>query len=383
MKVIDGKEWVCLREICEEAAVLPGPEGQVRAKAVYFSSMDALHKGAMHFAGYFSDLHSRGMVYGSSDPDAFYFDPACGDLHVRADAAVAAEGTAVEPDAAVMNEFLAPELVEALSGDEEGRETACWTVETDWYFMAVFLFEYFYHTGSPFEGKLMVNHCFLSPAEKELFRAREGIFCMEPGSHDNSPVPGIQDKLIRFWKEYPEDLGKMFQKAFLSGGSLIHLRPTEIDWKQSVVRLMMDYKDCSCGFHGYSAKLISKEDGTRVCPGCGKVYYPMSDGLDWILLSAGARLYECQTGLNAFDTETVTGQVVENRNRKGLFGIKNVSDGVWRGFFPNRETKEITKGMAIPIWSGMTLRFERGEDWTLRMTAFSEESEDDNHEQAE
>ena len=191
---------------------------------------------------------------------------------------------------------------------------------------------------------------------------------MEPGDHGNEPVRGIQDRLIRYWDEYPDKLQKVFQRAFLSGGNLINLRPTELDWKQIIVEMMMDYKTCSCGFRGFSARLIGKENGILLCPGCGKVYYPLSDGLNRILLTEGGQLYECQTGLDPLDYETVTGQIVENRRKKGLFGIKNLSDGFWRGFYPDGSTREIHHGQAIPIWEGMTLAFERGENWTLRVS---------------
>ena len=75
---------------------------------------------------------------------------------------------------------------------------------------------------------------------------------MEPGEEENIPVKGIQDKLIQYWNEYPEILQKMFQKAFLDGGRLRELRPTEVDWKQLLVRMAMDYKSCHCGFRGFS-----------------------------------------------------------------------------------------------------------------------------------
>ena len=213
----------------------------------------------------------------------------------------------------------------------------------------------------------MVNRVFLSPEEKELFRAREGAFCMEPGDHENGPVTGIQDKLIRYWQEYPDFLQKMFQRAFLSGGIMEQLRPTDVDWKQVLVHMAMDYKECACGFRGFSFRLLPQENKTFACPKCGKIYYPLSDGLDRILLAPGEKLYACQTGRKPFDKDTVTGLVVENRQHRGLFGIKNVSEGEWRGFFPDHTTKYINKGQVIPIWSGMTLSFERGEDWTLRV----------------
>ena len=362
-----------LSEIREEqAAFRSGSGGETEKKTIYFDSMQAMLKGAFHFVSLFSAWHNQGLVYGSSDESRFYFDLATGDLHCNGEDLLVKEGDPVQAEGLSAHEFLAPELVELFDRKEgetgTGAHEESWTLETDWYFMAVYLFEYFYHTGSPFEGKEMVNHCFLSPIEEELHRAREGVFCMEPGDHGNEPVRGIQDRLIRYWDEYPDKLQKVFQRAFLSGGNLINLRPTELDWKQIIVEMMMDYKTCSCGFRGFSARLIGKENGILLCPGCGKVYYPLSDGLNRILLTEGGQLYECQTGLDPLDYETVTGQIVENRRKKGLFGIKNLSDGFWRGFYPDGSTREIHHGQAIPIWEGMTLAFERGENWTLRVS---------------
>ena len=51
------------------------------------------------------------------------------------------------------------------------------------------------------------------------------------------------------------------------------------------------------------------------------------------------------------DKETVTGLIVENRQKKGLYGIKNVSQGVWRGFYPDGKIKDIPNGQGIPIWT--------------------------------
>ncbi len=195
--------------------------------------MNAMIEGAFQFARFFEEIHQKGKVYCSVSPDVFYFNLKNGAFHFEGEELLG-EAYVKEPDAAEIEftEFLAPELAEALAEEQEKllseteeQETLetfkeCYSLETDRYFMAVYLFEYFFHTGSPFEGKKMVNRCFLSPEEKELFRAREGRFCMEPGEEENIPVKGIQDKLIQYWNEYPEILQKMFQKAFLDGEGL-------------------------------------------------------------------------------------------------------------------------------------------------------------------
>lgn len=421
MSEFNKKGWVSLAQICEERQIVIDAEtGKKVLRPAYFSSMQAMIEGAFQFARFFEEIHQKGQVYCSISPDVFYFNLKSGAFHFDGEEFLGAAYTK-EPDAEAteFTEFLAPELVESLvenlnsyrnkkqraedlsvdaaekqdaeikslSADiaEDGAEFTpfreCYSLESDRYFMAVYLFEYFFHTGSPFEGKKMVNRCFLSPEEKELFRAREGRFCMEPGEEENIPVKGIQDKLIQYWNEYPEILQKMFQKSFLDGGRLRELRPTEVDWKQLLVRMSMDYKSCHCGFHGFSYRLIQKENGTLSCPKCGKIYYPLTNGMDRILLAEGEKLYECQTGRNPMDKDTVTGLIVENRQKKGLYGIKNVSQGVWRGFYPDGKIKDIPNGQGIPIWSGMSVRFELGEEWNLRLMQQTEERKEDEDEQ--
>lgn len=369
--------WASLREICDETRTVADETGRRVKKTACFSTMKALLEGAFHLVEYFEKLHREGEVFRSDSADMFRFSLATGEMQRREPAKKEKEMGRTEDETAAadvllaagpveINEFLAPELVECIKEGTTAEELP-FTVETDQYFMAVFLFEYFFHTGSPFEGKKMVNRCFLSPLEKEVFRAEQGQFCMDLGENENTPVKGIQDKLIHYWEEYPDILKKMFQRAFMDGGTLCELRPTEVDWKQTLVRLMMDYQVCGCGFQGFSNRLRPKENGTLLCPVCGKTYYVLSDGMNRILLAEGVKLYACQTGRDAFDKDTVTAVVAENRQKKGLYGIKNVSRGVWRGLFPDGSTREIKEGQGIPIWNGMQVRFETGEEWSLRL----------------
>lgn len=374
---------VSLKEIIGERRTIKTPEGKEAAEPVYFSSMEAMLKGAMAFVDFFAGIHKENKVYCGNSPKDFLFDLATGDMEYTGNTQirkVEPEKFGVEADdetSLALSEFLAPELVLAM----EEEEKLIFTMETDRYFVSVFLFEYFYHTGSPFEGKMMVNRCFLSPYEKEKFRAENGRFCMDVGEEENAPVKGIQDKLIRYWREYPDILGKMFQRAFLSGGLLLELRPTDVDWKQVLVELFMNYKSCGCGFHGYAGKLEKNENGAYQCPKCKKIYYPLSNGLHRILLAREEQLYECRTGKDSFDVNTVTGVIVENKKQKGLYGIKNVSQGIWRGLYPDGKTKEIRNGQVIPIWNGMQIRFEVGEEWTLRLINKTEERKEIEYEQ--
>ncbi len=385
MDTFNNKMTASLADICEEKRIIEEPDtGKSTEKSVYFASMRKLIQGALSLVEFFEHIHNNGYVYGSNDTEPFRFNLETGELIRDADRYLVKAYEVLPPgqyeDRLILNEFLAPELVESCASGKEVQ----FTMETDWYFLSVFLFEYFFHTGSPFEGKMMVNRCFLSPLEKEMYRVENGQFCMDLGEVTNTPVKGIQDKLIRYWAEYPQILHRMFQRAFLEGGNLSNLRPTEIDWKQLLVRLTLDYQICGCGFQGFSFRLTEKDNGTLACPKCGKKYYPLTNGMDRILLKEGGKLYACQTGRDPFNKDTVTGLIVENKRKKGLYGIKNISKGVWRGMYPDNTVKEIGYGQGIPIWNGMRLRFELGEDWTLFLRQpieLYEESEVEEHEQ--
>ena len=73
-------------------------------------------------------------------------------------------------------------------------------------------------------------------------------------------------------------------------------------------------------------------------------------------LYPGLKLYRCYTE-KAEDYETVTGEVIENRNKKGLFGIKNLSGKTWQTVFPNGEIREVPPGAGAPIWKGLKIDF--------------------------
>ena len=159
--------WVSLAQICEERQlVIDAETGKKVLRPAYFSSMNALIEGAFQFARFFEEIHQKGKVYCSVSPDVFYFNLKNGAFHFEGEELLG-EAYVKEPDAAEIEftEFLAPELAEALAEEQEKllseteeQETLetfkeCYSLETDRYFMAVYLFEYFFHTGSPFEGK--------------------------------------------------------------------------------------------------------------------------------------------------------------------------------------------------------------------------------------
>ena len=149
--------WGSLAQICEERQlVIDAETGKKVLRPAYFSSMNAMIEGAFQFARFFEEIHQKGKVYCSISPDVFYFNLKNGAFHFEGEEFLG-EAYVQEPDAAEIEftEFLAPELAEALAEEQEKllseteeQETLetfkeCYSLETDRYFMAVYLFEYF------------------------------------------------------------------------------------------------------------------------------------------------------------------------------------------------------------------------------------------------
>jgi hypothetical protein len=76
-------------------------------------------------------------------------------------------------------------------------------------------------------------------------------------------------------------------------------------------------------------------------------------------LYPGLKLYRCYTE-NEDDFETITGEVIENKNRKGIFGIKNLSRRTWNAKFPDNSVREVAPGGGVPIWHGLVIDFGDG-----------------------
>jgi hypothetical protein len=54
----------------------------------------------------------------------------------------------------------------------------------------------------------------------------------------------------------------------------------------------------------------------------------------------------------------VTGEVVMNKNNPGLWGIKNLSGGVWKMTTPAGDARDVPHGGAIPVGVGVKAGFD-------------------------
>ncbi len=74
-------------------------------------------------------------------------------------------------------------------------------------------------------------------------------------------------------------------------------------------------------------------------------------------LYLGCRFYQCEIDYNSDDFVTVAGELVENKLKPGVLGIKNCSDRKWRVRMPDRIYYDIEPGKGFPIWKGLAIDF--------------------------
>lgn len=127
-----------------------------------------------------------------------------------------------------------------------------------------------------------------------------------------------------------------------------------------LIQLKLDIIHCSCGKTAFAYAFDRKGEHQLVCRNCGSVIYTMSVKDYEIPLNLGAKFYRCLTEKANDDFETVTGEVIENRLKKGLFGIKNLSRQTWQAKFPDGSVRKVGPGRGVPIWKGLELDFDEG-----------------------
>ena len=242
---------------------------------------------------------------------------------------------------------MAPEVVRGIAKPD---------VLTDRYSLAVVLFKLFFR-GDPLEGSKVLQ-CVVMTEENDLIHyGKDPVFIYDPNNASNRPVNGVHDNVIKLWKIYPDFIREAFTLSFTYGIQEPNARIIEKSWIQMLIQLKLDIIHCSCGKTAFSSSFEKTGEHTLRCRNCGSTIYTMGVKDYELPLNLGAKLYKCLTTKNSDDFESVTGMVIENRLKKGLFGIKNMSDDVWKAKFPDNSIREVAPGKGVPIWSGLEIDF--------------------------
>lgn len=328
-----------------------------RETAVRFQDIPAVLEAASFLVRLYRDIYAEGLFYPGNLLKSVYFDPATGQGQIqdrygvkRLDSPASVED--------LYNEYRAPELILGELA-HYSRESENWT-------LAVFLYELFFHSRGPFRGHQSMQKVFFSPREEVRFMAEEGVCNLEENQNSNRPVYGVQDRLIKYQEFYPEELSDAFRQVFVDGKKDPSRRKDPDAWQILLNQMKTDYLTCACGNRGFAAAFHKTPDGHLSCPVCGQRYYIFESGESRIYLYNGARIYQKQIRQTDFDDESLIGVVMENRQRKGVFGVKNLSSSTWSGKGPDGMERPVAPGGGIPIWMGLRISFGENCTWRIR-----------------
>ena len=76
-----------------------------------------------------------------------------------------------------------------------------------------------------------------------------------------------------------------------------------------------------------------------------------------IPLYLGRKFYECDIYSDCEDFLNIAGELVENKLRPGILGIKNLSAKNWNVKMPDGLFYDIAPGNGFPIWKGLEINF--------------------------
>lgn len=327
----------------------PAVKGQNAIKKIHkFESLDAQVTAAINIVKAFRSLHRVGKSYQDLNGGGFFINTQTGDVLVCDCDNVAPDGENFGIGG--FPGYMAPEIVRGVAKPD---------VLTDRYSLSVVLFRLFFR-ADPMEGKRVLQSVVLTEGKELQFYGTDPIFIYDPVRSENRPVRGVHDNAIKLWPMFPSYLRDTFTKAFTDGISDPNKRIIEKRWQEILIRLRSDIIHCpKCGKVTYSTLFHHVEHYVCKCKTCGTNIYTLQIKDMVTPLYPGLKLYRCYTE-KADDYETVTGEVIENKAKKGLFGIKNLSKNTWKAVMPNGELRDINPGGGAPIWKGLKIDFGDG-----------------------
>lgn len=314
---------------------------------VRFGSLSTLITAVINIVNAFRQLHRAGKSYQDLNDGGFFINVETGDVMVCDCDNIAPDGynfgIGGKPG------YMAPEVVRGVSKPD---------VQTDKYSLAVVLFKLLFR-GDPMEGEKVVKDICLTEASELKHYGKEAVFIFNPADNSNRPVRGIHDNVIKFWNIYPEYIKNAFTYVFTVGISEPNKRIIENEWQKLFVRLRAEIVSCVCGRTTFMSAFEQCEGNMLRCGKCGSLIATLKlSNADYrIPVYMGRRFYSCETDSASDDFRSVTGEVVENKLKKGMLGIKNLSGKSWKVKMPDGKFYNIESGKGFPLWNDIEIDF--------------------------
>lgn len=315
-----------------------------------FSNLQAVISCALNIVNDFRGLHRKGKSYQDLNDGNFFVNTETGDVLICDNDNIAPDkmnlGIGGKPG------YMAPEIVRG----EARPETL-----TDHHSLAVVLFKLFMR-HDPLMGKTYVsNICITEEAEKRLY-GDSPVFIFDPDDPSNRPVSGVHPNPIKLWPHYPLYIQDAFVTSFCKGMKTPASRLTDNEWQTLLIRLRGEILTCECG-HETFAFLIKKQLHNNIfqCPCCKiQCSYPMVLNVKNVpvFLFPGNKVYKCHTEKYSDDYATEQGRVVQNKNNRSMWGLKNLSDMSWH-YLAEGSDKVVLAGGVVLVREGVKLEFHQ------------------------
>ena len=314
---------------------------------VRFTNLFAMVTAVINIVNAFRQLHRAGKSYQDLNDGGFF-------INVDTGAVLVCDCDNIAPDGANFGiggkpGYMAPEIVRGIAKPD---------VQTDKYSLAVVLFKLLFR-GDPMEGEKVIKDVCLTEASELKHYGAEALFVYDPDDNSNRPVRGIHDNVIKFWRLYPKYIKDAFMLSFTYGLHDPAKRIIENEWQQLFIRLRSEIIACTCGRTNFSSMFEMQDPTTFRCPKCGMTFATMkfSNRDNLMPLYIGSKFYQCEVDPTSDDYLSVAGELVENKLKPGVLGIKNCSEQTWQVRMPDGKYHEVGPGKGCPIWQGLEINF--------------------------
>jgi len=306
---------------------------------VKFPSTAMVIKSALNIVNGFRELHRKGLSYQDLNDGNFFINVQTGAVLICDNDNVTPDGHKNAGNIGGKPGYMAPEIV---------RGAAHPNSLTDCHSLAVILFKLFCR-HDPLMGEQYVKSvCITEQREAELYGTKP-VFVFDPKDKSNRPVAGVHPNPIKLWPRYPAFLQEAFITSFVEGMKDPNKRLPENEWQKILIRLHDEVLIClTCK----NELLLNQYGIGGIKCACGSTYsYPLRLKTDKyaVPLFPGNKLYACHTTGGSDDYDTLTGEVIVNKNNPTLWGIKNLSKNTWFITSPGGEAKPIESGAVVPI----------------------------------
>ncbi len=315
-------------------------------KSVKFSNLNAMVMAGINIVTAFRKLHEIGKSYHALSDGGFFINTDTGAVLMSDCDTIAPYGE--DLDINIRPTYKAPEVLDGGLPDEN----------SDLYTLAVVLFKMLFR-GDHMEGRKVIMDICMNEQELAKHYGKEAVFIYDPDNDSNRPIRGIHDNVIKFWGEYPEYIKDAFVRSFTVGKKDPEKRLSLDEWQALFIRLRSEILSCICGKSHFVSMIAKQNDKIFKCPNCGMEFASMkfSNRTFRKPLYIGCKLFECEINPNADDFLSVAGELVENKIRPGLIGIKNCSDSKWSVKMPDGLFHDVTSGKGFPVWNGLEIDF--------------------------